>query len=336
MSHWRHTAGHTRILNRLAVVVGTLCLIFGALFVYLNVINARPQKLLSDATADLTEFLFGTTPHSITGSASIVQSDGEKVTLTSIFEASFDKGLLDEQSTRFMKVDTQLQQGAHTTAVQAEVMTVPSHGSYIKIANLKAIIHARVQAALLSYVGDGATRLETIANSYENKWIAIPTEDLKELGLIQPANTDQCLNQLSAADRQQRLRTAYQKHHFIDIEKFEKKKEFYFQLAVNEPVFDQFIKELGGDLSGCQWVNYVKDITHIELWLSKVSHRPIKSTIHVQEDQVKTDVTITFLQSAQPLPAKPSESLSIKQLKQELEQVIGSPVSFVPQVTGAQ
>lgn len=332
MSTWKvqHKTRSTRFF--LFAIVVLLGLNAGLFVLYKSMYAVKPQALLSSTAEEMGEILFGTSPRAYRGTIHVHRLDAEsdkEAELKAGFTGNFEGGLLNKASARSITLDATVGRSSDTADVQLALIGTPKQRYYLKVANLQKFIQSRASRTELPYAEDGANKLDDFAKEYQQKWISFSNEELKTLG-FSDISINGCTSLLQKANLSQHIKDTYKKHAFLEIVQLEKTDTIHLKVSTNQSVFDEFVRALAQDTQACQWLQSIKSMTALEFWLHKRTHHIEKFSVTLREDQFETKLMAESVKYEQGSISEPSESVSISQFEQQLEQVIGSPVSLVP------
>ncbi len=329
------------------LVALVVALVGGAAGAYVYM-NNKPEKVLADAFTNTASDLLDKKPATSVGEL-VFESKGDtpaKVTVKFDGKSSGENGQ--------GSADVTVTFAGKTYNVKASAVAFGEDEFYFKVENLKKTISTLTasQPEFTLY----ASTLDPIVTKLDNQWIKVTKDDLKNLGMADEQKVDKCTaavqNLKLGKDDKKQLRKLFQENQFVvasetlKSEKAADEASFHYKLDFNDAAAEGFAKQViemesfatvkkDCDISqkdiedGFKKETDTKDKDDVkpvvELWVGKKSRRPTKFKIAANNKEFSMDFNTEVKLDAKGVTVeKPSDSISVNELKKEFEKLMPS------------
>ncbi len=328
----------------LAVIVLAGVVLAGA-YVYMN---NKPEKVLADALANTASDLLDKKPSSTIGELSF-ESKGDNPAKVSI---KFDGKSSGENGQG--SADVTVTFAGKTYNVKTSGVVFGEDELYFKIENLKQTLNTLVasQPEFSLYT----STLDPIISKLDNKWVKITKDDLKQLGMADEQKVDKCTaavqNLKLSKDDKKQLKKLFKENQFIvaseklKTEKASDESSFHYKLDFNDKAAEGFAKQVI-EMKSFATLKQDCEISQknieesfknespttkdddvkpvVELWVGKKSRRPTKFKVTASDKEFALDFNTEIKLDAKNITVeKPTDSISVNELKAEFEKLVPS------------
>lgn len=322
----------------LVLVVG------GAISGYLY-LNNKPEKVLADALTNSVTDLLAKKPATTTGTFTYVVKGG-KFTISFDAKSSGEGGL--------GTADMIIEYGGKSYSVKTSALVLANNEYYVKVENLKKTVDLLTvnQPAFASY----SSYFTAIVDKIDNKWIKITEADINELSGVSKQTVNKCsaaVEKLRLTSKEQKItKRLFKENQFIvasqkyGSEKVDGEDSFHYKLDFNDKAASSFARQIltmssfGAVKTECK-INADKLAKELkpesklsgkepvlELWVSKSTRRPTKLRVSVNDKGITVDLNTKIKLNTKNIKVgKPDSSISIKQLKTEIEKITSTSIS---------
>lgn len=326
----------------LAVIVLAGAALAGT-YVYMN---NKPEKVLADAFANTASDLLDKKPASTIGELSF-ESKGDTPAKVNL---KFDGKSNGENGQGSAEVTVTFDGKTYNVKTSAAVFGEDEF--YFKIENLKKTVDTLVanQPEFKLYT----STLDPIISKLDNQWIKVTKDDLKQFGMVDEQKVDKCSaavqNLKLSKDDKKQLKKLFKENQFIvaseklKTEKAADESSFHYKLDFNDKAAESFAKQViemkslstvkkdcGIDQKDIE-EGFKKSTTEeekndvkpvVELWVGKKSRRPTKFKVTASDKEFTLDFNTELkLNTKNVTVEKPTDSISVNELKAEFEKLI--------------
>lgn len=320
--------------------------------------NNKPEKVLADAFTNTVADTLEKKPAVMAGKISF-ESKGDtpvKVAIGLDGKSSGENG----QGSADITVDF----SGKTYNIKTSAVVFGDEEFYVKVENLQETVNTLVgsQPEFSSY----SQIFEPVIAKIDNRWIKVTKDDLKEFGMPDEEKLDKCTSALEAVKLsnpdKKALKKLFKENQFIvageelGSESISGEKSFHYKLDFNNQAAENFAKQVinlesfaevkrdceldeekiaDGFKEGDSKTKKDDVKPVVELWVGKKSRRPTKFRVAASDKEFAVDFDTTVKFDAKDVTIeKPSSSISITDLKDEIQGIMGQQTGTPSTVSG--
>lgn len=341
------------VLMLVILVIGVLS--SGSAFAYYSYVNNKPEKVLADALSNTMKDVLDRKPSSVMGSVKYeFKENGTSATIILDYDSKMSGDNTQHEATLNVKYDK------IDASIKGAVISIGENEVYVKFDNIKKTIE-QISGSQPEYAMIAEIYLPII-EKIDGNWIKMDKASLVELGYAQSEEeVDKCSSaiknlRIAKAD-QKKLKELFLTNQFLVAseklpkESVESESSYHYKIDFDEEKSIQFTKSVielesfktikaDCKIKPEEFDKQIEDLKKntqdtskqikpiIELWVGGKTRRPTKLKITTNEQTLTVDLVATIKIYSKTVNIEaPKESINFKELKKEIETIMGTPTN---------